>query len=88
MRYAKKADTTAVDLRARARAQGVRCLPLGGVIDDLWLIGGRVLLVDYKTPKRGRKTEAQAELDEAGWPILYIETAEQVDDLIRQARRA
>ena len=85
--YARRVDKDSKVLRDRARQQGVLCLPVNGVFDDLWYVGSRLVMVDYKTPKTGRKTAKQAELDADGWPIRYVATPADVDTIIRDARR-
>lgn len=87
MRRAAKVDTTASELTALARQLGAKVLPLNGVIDVLVCYRGRLLLVDWKTP-RGKKaprtlrTASQERMVAEGWPVHFIATAQELTNVL------
>ena len=85
MRRAARIDSTATALIAAAKQLGARYMPLNGIVDGLLLVGGRVLIVDWKSPG-GTLTDDQAKLTAAGWPIYYLSTVDQVQVLLREKR--
>lgn len=81
MRRAARVDQTAAALVKHARALGCLWLPLGSVVDGLLLHRGRVHVIDWKAPK-GRLTAKQRLLLDHGWPIRFISTIQQLEDLL------
>lgn len=75
-------DATEAALVAEAVAYGAQYLPIHGLIDGLLLFKDRPpLLIDWKSPK-GKRTDRQAALVRAGWPIQFVENSAQLRALL------
>lgn len=70
-RYANKRDTSEVDIVECLRKAGCAVYRLDKPCDLIVLYRGVVRLVEIKTGKRGKLTEAQ-EAFRAIWPLLVI----------------
>jgi ATP-dependent exoDNAse (exonuclease V) beta subunit len=81
MRRAARIDNTAKDLVKAAKQLGADYLPLNAVIDGILYHRGAVYLVDWKSPK-GTLTDDQARLTARGWPVRYISTIDQLQQLL------
>lgn len=82
--FANKVDATAAALIAEAKAYGAQYLPINGTIDGALFFRGRLYVVDWKGEK-GALTAKQRELLDAGWPIWFISTSEQLRTLLFSA---
>lgn len=77
-----RVDSTQKALVEEAKAYGAKYLPLGGIIDGILLFKDMPpLLVDWKSPK-AKRTDRQMKLVLAGWPIHFVESSEQLRDLL------
>ncbi len=86
MRRAARVDSTAPALVKAARQLGFQYVPLNAVVDGLLLHPkGRVVIVDWKS-KGGTLTPDQAKLVASGWPIRFIQTPEQLAQLLQETR--
>jgi hypothetical protein len=82
--YAKRTDKTHAEIRRALRACGLTVRDtsyMPGFVDFLVVKGGIVHLVEAKTPqsKAGRieKTQSQLELEQAGFPVVYLSSVDQ-----------
>jgi hypothetical protein len=82
-----RTDQTAKALIAHALSLGCKYHGQDGTIDGvLWLPDGRLVEVDWKSPK-GELTPAQAKLVASGWhQIRFISDVAQLEALVRSAR--
>jgi ATP-dependent exoDNAse (exonuclease V) beta subunit len=74
-------DTTSKILVAEAKRLGADYHPLDGAIDCLLFHRNRVHLVDWKSPG-ATLTDTQAKLVARGWPIRFVSTIEQLQELL------
>ncbi len=82
MRRAARIDNTARDLVKAAKQLGFKVLPLNGVVDSLLLDKrGRVRIIDWKSPG-GTLTPDQCKLVAAGWPIFFVSSVDQLQQLL------
>lgn len=79
-----RADNTAKMLVAEAKGLGADYLPIDGIIDGVLFYRSRTFLVDWKSPK-AKRTDRQMRLILAGWPIHFIESADQLRALLQAA---
>ena len=77
-----KLDATARELIDAAKKMGALYQAQDGTLDGLLLYRGQVFVIDWKQPK-GKRTEAQERLSQAGWPIHYISTPIQLERLLK-----
>ncbi len=82
MRRAARIDNTAKDLVKAAKQLGADYLPINAVIDGILHHKGRIHLVDWKSPG-GTLTDDQAKLTARGWPVRYISSVDQLQQLLR-----
>ncbi len=76
-----RSDTTSKALIQVAKDLGAKYEHLGAAIDGLIYHRGVVYMVDFKTPG-ATLTDKQAKLVAAGWPIRFLSTPEQVQELL------
>lgn len=79
-----RVDSTAKGLIKIAQQLGAQYHDLGGALDGLLLHRGTVYLIDWKGPKT-KRTKRQQKLVEAGWPIVFIRTAEELQALLTKS---
>jgi Holliday junction resolvase len=84
LRYASRTDSTHAEIRRVLRELGYCVLDTSrypGFVDMLAKRGPRVYLIEAKTPqsKSGRidKTAAQTKLEQAGFEVVYLRSAEE-----------
>ncbi len=73
-RYAVRRDATERDIVSALRKVGAHVLVLDA-FDLLVWYRGKLSMLDCKVPK-GKATAAQEALTRAGWPLVYVETAD------------
>lgn len=83
MRHAARSDPNHARLNAFARRLGIKTRTIKLPCDALWLMpSGRVLLAEFKKDAKSAYTEIQAELLAEHWPLVRIETEEDVLALV------
>ena len=76
MRYAAKRDQSEKSILQALAIVGADYILLDA-FDVLVWYQGRIVLLECKTPKKGRKTVSQKNLVERGWPLHFVTTPEQ-----------
>lgn len=78
--FANRVDTTAQALIAYAEKIGFLYCPINGALDGNLAWGQKVIAIDWKTPG-GDLTRAQIKLIARGFPVRFISTTLQLDQL-------
>jgi hypothetical protein len=77
-----RVDLTAKALIAEAKQRGAQYMPLNDIIDGLLLDKkGQLHAIEWKSPG-GTLTETQARYVAAGFPIRFISSPEQLQQLL------
>jgi hypothetical protein len=82
-----RTDATAKPLIKYAESIGLTYVALGGAIDGLLSWGSRIAAIEWKS-KGGTLTPTQAKIVATGFPLRFVSTPEQVDQVKLELQRS